>query len=170
MGRSRRWWVPVLVLALLAGWWWRNESSVDEGVAGVAAAAYPEAAAPTGPAPRATATPARVLPGGYVAPNLASLSPAEREALRDAEVERSAAAAPPRTFKDIDGRQRPFRYPDPVAAESAERLRQARRDQLMLELEADPARFARNHRLSLKQVQWIVDGETDFPDRLLDPP
>ena len=39
----------------------------------------------------------------------------------------------------------------------------------MRELEADPARFAREHRLSLKQVQWIADGETDFPDELLEP-
>ena len=40
---------------------------------------------------------------------------------------------------------------------------------LARELEADPARFARDHHLSLKQVQWIVDGETDFPDSLLEP-
>jgi hypothetical protein len=170
VGRSRRWWIPVLVLALLAGWWWRKDTAVGEGAAGSGVAAGPEAADRAGPAPRAAATPERVLPGGYVGPDLASLSPAERAALRDAEVERSAAAPPPRTFKDIDGRQRAFRYPDPVAAESAERRRQSRREQLMLELEADPARFARTHRLSLKQVQWIVDGETDFPDRLLDPP
>jgi hypothetical protein len=39
----------------------------------------------------------------------------------------------------------------------------------MRELEADPARFAREHKLSLKQVQWIADGDADFPDELLEP-
>jgi hypothetical protein len=157
----------VLVLLMLAGalalvgWW--------------LAARNGRATAPAG-----TALPARVaggegadvpavLPGNAEAPPAVVLSPAEREALLAAEAERSVKAAPPATYKGIDGRQHAFRYPDPVAAESAERTRQARREQLLRELEADPAGFARAHGLSLKQVQWIVDGETDFPDALLEP-
>lgn len=168
MGSSRRWWIPVLVLALLAAWWWRQESAEGGGTAVVQAA---DTAAGTAPVPGSpAAAPAPILPGGYVGPDPASLTPAEREAFHDAEVERSAAAPAPKTYKDIDGKQRAFRYPDAAAAESAERMRQARREQLMRELEADPQRFARTHGLSLKQVQWIVDGETDFPDRLLDAP
>ena len=168
MARSwRGWWVPVLVLALLAAWWWRD----GPGAAAEdppAPEAVPAVHADTANRPSIGPAQTPVLPGGYVGPDPSSLSPAERDALRDAEVERSAAAPPPATFKDIDGRRKAFRYPDPVAAESAERTRQARREQLMRELEADPARFARTHGLSLKQVQWIVDGETDFPDRLLE--
>lgn len=167
MGSSRRWWIPVLVLALLAAWWWRDQALLGEGVGDPVATGGTMPFETAGGAEK-TRAPTPVLPGAYVGPDPGSLTPAERDALGDAEVERSAAAPPPATFKDIDGRQRAFRRPDPVAADSAERTRQARRDQLMLELEADPARFARTHGLSLKQVQWIVDGETDFPDRLLD--
>lgn len=169
MGRSRQWWIPVLVLALLAAWWWRDRSGAGAGIAPASRDAEPaQVDSYARPSPPPAPTPA--LPGGYVGPDPSSLSPAERDALRNAEVERSAAAAAPATYKDIDGRRKAFRYPEPVVAESAERTRQARREQLMRELEADPARFARTHGLSLKQVQWIVDGETDFPDRLLEAP
>ena len=96
MGRSRQWWIPVLVLALLAAWWWRDRSVAGAGVAPASRDAEPsQVESYTRPSPPPAQTPA--LPGGYVGPDPSSLSPAERDALRDAEVERSAAAAAPAT-------------------------------------------------------------------------
>ena len=149
----------VFALGVGAGWWAARRQPPG------ADAPAPDAAVPAHDDPSVARAPAAL----GTAADLPVLTPAERQALGAAEVERSAAAEPPRTFKGIDGKPKAFRYPDPVASESAERTRQARRDRLMRELEADPARFARDHHLSLKQVQWIVDGETDFPDSLLEP-
>ena len=155
---------PLVLLLVFAaglglGWWLGRDNASTGAVPARTAAAPNGAAAPSLPQAEA-AVGDRGLP---------ALTPAERQALQAQEVERSSAAEPPRTYKGIDGKPRAFRYPDPVAAESAERTRQARREQLMRQLEADPARFAREHNLSLKQVQWIVDGESDFPDELLEP-
>jgi hypothetical protein len=153
--------LPLLVvfaLGLGLGWWLGRSDPAD---------AAPAQVAPAGPAVPAASSGARLAPVADA--GLPPLTPQEREAFQAQEVERSAAAEAPRAYRGIDGKPKAFKYPDPVAAESAERTRQARREQLMRELEADPARFAREHRLSLKQVQWIADGETDFPDELLEP-
>jgi hypothetical protein len=158
MSRS---WLPLLLVfaaGVGVGWWLAPRAEpATEAVTNAAASA---AEASVAPAPASIPAPDTSLP---------ILTPQERQAYEAQEVERSAAAEPPRAYRGIDGKPRAFRYPDPVSAESAERTRQARREQLMRELEADPARFARDHKLSLKQVQWIADGETDFPDELLEP-
>lgn len=111
--------------------------------------------------------PSAVGAGNYVPPDIASATPAEVQAMRNAEVERSAASAPVASFKDIDGKTRRFNYASDQERIAAAR-QQERRELLMRELQADPAGFAREHQLSLKEVQWIVDGDADFPDRLLE--
>jgi hypothetical protein len=148
----------VFALGMGAGWWLARRGAPPAAPATVSAGSA--GAASTTPAASRSPTPDTGLP---------PLTPQERQALEAQEVQRSVVAEPPRTYRGIDGKPKAFRYPDPVAAESAERTRQARREQLMRELEADPARFAREHKLSLKQVQWIADGDADFPDELLEP-
>ena len=158
-GSPRPWLYPLLGLALLAAAAWQWRTQADREAAGAGFPPAPSASDVAGAGP--LATPAAVAP--------AALSPADREALLAREARASAAAQPPRTYRGIDGKPRAFAYKDPVAAASEEGMRQARREALMRELAADPAAFARKYRLSLKQVQWIVDGETDFPDELLEP-
>jgi hypothetical protein len=119
--------------------------------------------------PSAAAVGRPTYPGGVPPVDVASLTPGERKALADREARISAAAAPVAVGKGIDGKPRAFQYPGTQQAVVAERNRQARRERLMVELEADPAHFARAHQLSLDDVRWIVEGETDFPDRLLEP-
>ena len=162
-----RWLLGLLALALVAYGWWRLRPPP---AAATPSAVPAPAELPAARVPPATkGNPLANTPGGYVGPDPASLSPAERAAMQNAEVERSATATPPTSYRGIDGKPKVFQYPDPAATASAERNRQAIREQLMRELAADPARFAREHHLSLKQVQWIVDGEADFPDELLGP-
>lgn len=105
---------------------------------------------------------------GYRPPDLSTATPAEMQAIHDAEARNSAAAQPPRTYKGMDGKPKAFDYNDDKAA-AEEALREVRRGQLMQELSRDPKAFAIKYKLSLKEVQWIVDGDTDFPDRLLAP-
>lgn len=153
------------VVALVAAW--LANRSAPHAVAPRPALAPAPAAGSN--APPAVVAPRPTYPGGFVAHEAASLTPVERQALRQHEAAASAAAPAVAGFTGIDGKPRAFRYPDAHEAEAAERARQARRDQLMVELGADPAAFARNHRLSLDEVRAIVDGDTDFPDRLLEP-
>lgn len=151
-------WILLLVFAagLAVGAWYGRNSAPPT-------AASPDPALARTPVASVPATPASG------APEPPPLTVAERQALQVQEAAHSTAAPPAASYRGIDGKPRAFRYPDPLAAESAERNRQARREQLMRELAADPARFAREHGLSLKQVQWIVDGEADFPDEMLEP-
>ena len=161
-GSRRPWLYPLLGLALLAAAAWQWRTQAEHTAAGSDMAQFPAS-------PPASAVPGA---GAQAAPRTVApvtLSSADREALLAREARASAAAQPPRTYRGIDGKPHAFAYKDPVAAASEEGMRQARREALMRELAADPAAFARKHRLSLKQVQWIVDGETDFPDELLEP-
>jgi hypothetical protein len=103
---------------------------------------------------------------GYVPLDLASATPAEIHAIHDAEVRNSAAAPPPASFKGMDGKPKAFKYND-ARAEAEDAVLDVRRQQLMLELRRDPKAFARKYGLSAKEVQWILDGDTDFPLRLL---
>lgn len=158
---------PLLLIAagaalFLSGWWLGR--------------AGPKPAAPATPVvearPVVVATPSMPVPsavgaGNYVPPDIANATPAEVQAMRQAEVERSAASAPVASFRGIDGKTHSFRY-DAAQDRIAAARQQERRELLMRELQADPARFARDHQLSLKEVQWIVDGDADFPDRLLE--
>jgi hypothetical protein len=162
------WLLPAAALALVFAWWLRpTREYAGSQVASVPSPAESGVSPPARrPAPSAEDV---VLPGGYVGPDPASLTPAEREALVVAEVAASATAAAPARYTGIDGKPKAFAYPDDASAASAESARADRRASLRRELAADPAAFARRHQLTAKEVQWIVDGETDFPDRLLEP-
>lgn len=105
---------------------------------------------------------------GYTAPPIESMTPGEVAALREAEVERSAKSEPPRTFVGIDGKQHVLQYNGSAKSRAIDDAREVRRTLLMKQLMADPQRFARDNRLTLKEVQWILDGDSDFPDRMLD--
>jgi hypothetical protein len=162
------WLLPAAAVALVLAWWlWptRGHDALQD------APAPAPVEASVSPAARVSAPGAEdvVLPGGYVGPDPASLMPTERQALVAAEVAASAAAEAPAQYTGIDGKPRAFAYPDDASAARAEAARADRRASLRRELAADPAAFARRHRLTAKEVQWIVDGETDFPDRLLEP-
>jgi hypothetical protein len=150
------------VALFLSGWWLGREGRP------AAPAAEPPAviSSPTLDSLPRPPPPAAVGNGNYLPPDIATATPAEVQAMRDAEVERSAASVPKATYKGIDGKTHSFHY-DAAQDRIAAARQQERREMLMRELQADPARFAREHQLSLKEVQWIVDGDADFPDRLL---
>jgi hypothetical protein len=103
---------------------------------------------------------------GFVPPDLATATQAEVQAIHEAEVRNSAAAPPPASFKDTNGKPKAFKYND-AGAEAEDAVLDVRRQQLMQELRRDPKAFARKYELAAKEVQWIQDGETDFPVRLL---
>ena len=155
--------VSAFVLAL---WWyfWGSEPSVPAApdVTSLQSDATPEARA----LPAHPATVAYADQTGYVPPDLATATPAEIQAIHDAEVRNSAAAEAPKTYKGIDGKPKAFSYND-ARAEAEEVVRDARRQQLMQELKRDPSAFARKYGMASKEAQWILDGTTDFPDRLL---
>jgi hypothetical protein len=168
--RMHSWILPVAALALVLAWWlWpANERATPARNPATASTSTPASASRTARAPTPGSGDVE-LPGGYVGPDPASLTPAEREALVAAEVAVSAAAEPPARYIGIDGKPKAFSYADDAAAARTEAARADRRASLRRELDADPAAFARRHQLSAKEVQWIVDGETDFPDRLIEP-
>lgn len=164
-----RWIFPALAAGLL-GWWWLQSRTLEP--APSEAAAAPSAIAESvAPAVRATpgADRERILPGGFNLPALESATPSEVRSLRQAEAARSAAAlAPPRSYTGVDGKQHALDYERSGEVRNHELALAARRDLLMTQLKADPQGFARTHGLSAKEVQWILEGETDFPERLLD--
>ena len=161
---------PAIAIGLLA-WWWTGSDRVDAGSAPETAAG--NAAAPaTPPATPAVRVSQAVIPGGYVAPRLEDATPLEIEAMRSAEVERSAGSPePPASFFGADGKRHPFQYnqSSKLSKTTAEEEdREVRRKLLMQQLRADPQKFARDNNLATKEAQWILDGTEDFPDRLLD--
>lgn len=166
--QKHAWILPAAAAALLLAWWlWspdRRPAPPGDPTTAPAAAVAPRATPSRPPAPADV-----TLPGGYVGPDPASLTPAERQALVAAEVAASAAAPPPAQYTGMNGKPKAFAYPDDASAARAEAARGERRASLRRELTADPAAFAHRHQLSAKEVQWILDGETDFPDRLLEP-
>ena len=65
----------------------------------------------------------RVVPGGFDLPELASATPAELETMRDAEVERSAAApVPPTSYIGADGKKHAFAYDRTAEAQAQEQV------------------------------------------------
>lgn len=164
-----RWLFPAMVVGLTLWWWLQSRSPEPEpAVIPVLEQVAPASAPATVMRSPAGESARRVIPGGFDLPPADSATPAEIESLREAEVERSAASPlPPRSFTGPDGKPREFAYGG--AEERAREQAQAdRRSLLMARLRADPRAFGREHRLSAKEVQWILDGSTDFPDRLLD--
>lgn len=110
-----------------------------------------------------------IIPGGYVAPKLEDATPSEIEQLREAEVTRSAESPePPKSFVGADGNRHPFQYNGSAPSSAVEAARDVGRKLLMQQLRADPVGFALTHKLAAKEVQWILDGSEDFPERLLD--
>ena len=95
-------------------------------------------------------------------------SPAEREALRQAEVENSKAHPPVASYRGVDGRQHAFRYEATPAEEARQLRREQRERELMAELEADPAAFARKYQLQAREVERILDGSLPLPPALLE--
>ncbi|OGT59133.1 MAG: hypothetical protein A3E01_20065 [Gammaproteobacteria bacterium RIFCSPHIGHO2_12_FULL_63_22] len=156
--------LPALALLLAAWWFLQDRPLAPDGEAGPDAS-VPVATPTVAPAP--VARPVGQVPG-YTAPPIESLTPAEVAQLHRAEVERSAKSEPPKTFVGIDGKTHAFEYNSSAKSSAKEEAREVRRALLMRQLMADPQRFARENKLTLKEVQWIVDGDSDFPDRLLD--
>lgn len=156
--------LPGLALLLVAWWFIQGRGSAPDGATSPSTA-LPVAASPIPHAP--VARPVGQVPG-YTAPPLESLTPAQVAELRRAEVERSAKSEPPKTFVGIDGKTHALEYNGSAKFDARQEARETRRALLMRQLMADPQRFARDNQLSLKEVQWIVDGTSDFPDRLLD--
>jgi hypothetical protein len=159
-----------LVAAGLLGWWWLQsrapEPAPSEAVVPSAIVATP-AAAPARAKPGADSE--RVIPGGFGAPSLETATPVEVESMRRAEAARSVAApAPPRSYIGADGKKHAFAYEQSAQDNARELALADRRALLMAQLRADPGGFARKHGLSAKEAKWILDGETDFPERLLD--
>lgn len=105
---------------------------------------------------------------GELPPSIESATPAEIAALRQAEVARSAGSAPIASWKGPDGRQHAFAYRTLPADEAQQHAIDARREDLMRELRADPAGFARRNGLSPREAERILDGTIELPDRLLD--
>jgi hypothetical protein len=114
-----------------------------------------------------TPLPANRIPG-YTAPPIETATPAEIDALVSAEVARSAKSVTPKTYVGIDGKPHQIQYNGAGQSATEELRREDRRKVLMDELKANPAAFARSHDLSMKEVGWILDGSSDFPERLLD--
>lgn len=156
--------LPVLALLLVAWWFIQGRGSAPEEVASPSAT-VPVVPSPVSQAP--VARPAGQVPG-YTAPPIESFTAAEVAELHRAEVERSAKSEPPKTFVGIDGKTHALEYNSSAKSDARQEARDIRRALLMRQLMADPQRFARDNQLSLKEVQWIVDGTSDFPDRLLD--
>lgn len=159
--------LPAAALLLVAWWIVREPASPEAEDASRESLALPEPADPDAMTKSATLQPAGQIPG-YSAPPIQTATPAEVAALVQAEIDRSARSEPPKTFIGIDGKPKTFQYnttPEQAAREDA---RDARRRLLMQQLKADPQRFAHDNQLTLKEVQWIVDGTGDFPDRMLD--
>ena len=110
-----------------------------------------------------------IFPGGHVAPKLDDATPLEIEQLREAEVARSAKSPePPKSYLGADGNRHAFQYNGSAQSSAVEDARDVGRKLLMQQLRADPVGFARTHKLAAKEVQWILDGAEDFPERLLD--
>ena len=105
---------------------------------------------------------------GDIPPPIESATPAEISALRQAEVLRSAGSAPVASWKGPDGRQHAFAYRASAADEARQHGIDARRDDLMRELRADPTGFARRNGLSPQEAERILDGSIEIPDRLLE--
>lgn len=162
--------VPAVAAALLA-WWWTGRDQADS-------KATPETASAKAISPAVSQVPLvspaskAIIPGGFVAPRLEVATPTEIGAMRAAEVERSAGSPePPGSFTGVDGKRHAFQYNQTSRLSPAaviEEARDVRRKLLMQQLRASPQGFARDHQLAAKQVQWILDGSEDFPDRLLD--
>lgn len=160
--------VPLAAVALVAAWWWSRAPVVaPEGASApppatsMPAADDPQSAAP-GRGPRGMEK--LEIPGMPAGPP----SPAEIEALRRAEVANSRAHPPVATYRGVDGRQHAFRY-EPTPAEQASQLRREQRErELMAELEADPAAFARKYKLQAREVERILDGSLPLPPELFD--
>jgi hypothetical protein len=156
--------LPVLALLLVAWWFVQGRASAPDG-SSIGGAPVSAQASLSRPAP--AAKPVGQVPG-YSAPPIESFTAAEVAELHRAEVERSAKSDPPKTFVGIDGKTHAFEYNTSAQSSAKEDARAVRRALLMRQLMADPQRFARENKLTLKEVQWIVDGDSDFPDRLLD--
>ena len=156
--------LPALALVLVAWWFVQGRASAPEAAARQEAGVSAQAST-SRPAP--AAKPVGQVPG-YSAPPIESFTPAEVAELHRAEVERSATSEPPKTFVGIDGQTHAFEYNASAKSSAKEDAREVRRALLIRQLMADPQRFARENKLTLKEVQWIVDGDSDFPDRLLD--
>jgi hypothetical protein len=105
---------------------------------------------------------------GIVPPPLESSTPAERTAMVDAEVERSAASAPVATYRGEDGRPRAFAYAQGAAQADAQREEDARRAAVLEAMRADPANFAARHGLRARDVERMLDGSLEVPEQLLD--
>lgn len=162
-----RWLFPVIASGLLAWWWFADrESEAPEPVQDIALAS--PVVEPRSDRIVADGS-STVIPGGYVAPKLEDATPLEVEQLREAEVTRSAQSPePPKSFVGADGKRHPFQYNGSAQSSAIEDARDARRKLLMQQLRADPVGFARTNKLAKKEVQWILDGTEDFPERLLD--
>lgn len=159
--------LPVAALLLVGGWIVRETGSPVPPPADSASVTPPVTLGPGGATTGPLTRPAGQIPG-YSAPPIETATPAEVAALLQAEVERSARSEPPKTFVGIDGKPKTFQYNKTQESAAREEARDIRRKLLMQQLSADPQRFARDNQLTLKEVQWIVDGTSDFPDRLLD--
>ena len=153
---------------LLVGVWFRFASQPPSAPAQLVPDAPVSTAESFAPMAVPSEAPGRVgqVPG-YSPPPIESASPAEIVALKQAEADHSAAAVAPATYVGIDGKRHAMQYNSPDAgAEQA--AREERRQLLMAQLMADPQKFAKAHGLALKEVGWILDGKTDFPDRLFE--
>ena len=155
----------LLAAALLLAWWWRGASSPGQPEAPVAESPLPDVA-PGVPAQPVAAGPVGTLPG-IVPPPIESATPAERAAMVDAEVERSAATAPVATYTGEDGRQKKFNYEQDPVQENAQRAADARRAAVLEEMRADPANFAARHKLRPREVELMLDGSMEVPENLL---
>ena len=162
-----KWGFPLVAGGLLA-WWWIAESAPEAPEPAPSSMLARPAVQPS-THPVATAGSAAIIPGGFVAPMLEDATPLELEQMREAEVARSAQSAePPKSFVGADGRQHPFQYNGSAQSGATEQAREVRRKLLMQQLRADPVGFAKANSLVAKEVQWILDGSEDFPERLLD--
>ena len=166
VGRWQGAWLLVLAL-LLAGWWWLGLTPAGEGepartapVAAEMTPSVPESAAPAPVGPRGT------LPG-VVLPPIESATPSEVVALRDAEIERSAAAAPVASYRGADGRRHAFAYQQTPAEDAILRDEDARREQVVARMRANPVTFATSNKLRAREVERMLDGSLEVPGRLL---
>ena len=166
--RTVKWKGGLVLLAaalLLAWWWWRAAPTPAQSEVPGTESALPDAA-PSVPAQPVAAGPVGTLPG-TVEPPLESFTPAERAAMVDAEVERSATSAPVATYKGEDGRPKKFAYEQDPVQENAQRAADARRAEVLETMRADPAGFAASHKLRPREVELMLDGSMEVPENLL---
>lgn len=151
--------------ALLVGYWLGQRQAAPSAPAPAPPAPFTQLGAPASVQTQAAPL-ARTFP--HTVPPIESATPAEIAALRQAEVVNSQARPAVATYKGSDGRQHAFRYEPTPAEAAAQRAREERERELMQELQADPAAFAKKYGLRAREIERILDGTMPFPPAMLE--